>query len=79
MRDFDFWRRAAQRKDLNEKIRAIHLAQVPWIKAEDVKSEMALYQSALARLDAFEGGAAPATPKVTSWLDVTGGRRQGRG
>ena len=50
-----------------------------WADADTMKSERAFYQSALARLDAAEGIATPAAPKVTSWLDVTGGMREGRG
>jgi len=77
VRDFGFWFLAAQRKTLNEKIDALRMSRMAWAEGDTVKSEMALYQNALANLDAMERGVL-ATPKVTTWLDITGGRRIGR-
>jgi hypothetical protein len=54
------------------------MSRMAWAEADVVKSTIASYRSALNRLDAFDGGTAPATPKITSWLIVTGGKRIGR-
>jgi len=62
---------------LNEKLDAIRMSRMAWAEADTVRFEMAFYQSALARLDA-DGGGVPSAPKVTSFLDMTGGRRIGR-
>ena len=62
---------------LHEKIDAIRMSRMPWAEVNDVRSEMALYQSALRNLDA-EGRGVSTAPKITNWLDMTGGKRQGR-
>ena len=77
VRDFEFWFLAAQRKVLNEKIDAVRMSRMAWAEVNDVRSEMAVYQSALRNLDA-DGKGASASPKITSWLDMTGGKRMGR-
>ena len=67
----------AQKKTLNEKIDALRISRMAWAEVDDARSEMAVYQSALRNIDA-DGKGASAFPKITSWLDMTGGKRMGR-
>jgi CBS-domain-containing membrane protein len=77
VRDSEALLREAQRQDIHEKMHDLRMSRMAWAEVDAVRSEMALYQSQLASLDAEEGYVS-ATPKVTSWLDVTGGKRIGR-
>lgn len=62
---------------LNERIDAVRMSRMAWAEADAVRSEMALYQSALRNLDP-DGRGVSAAPRVTSWLDMTSGKRVGR-
>ena len=77
VRDSEALLREAQRQDIYEKMHNLRMSRMAWAEVDDVRSEMAVYQSALRNIDA-DGKGASAFPKITSWLDMTGGKRMGR-
>ena len=77
MRDSDALLRESQRQDVYEKMHDLRMSRMAQAENDFVRSEMAMYQSALRNLDA-EGGGMSAVPKITSWLGMSGGKRIGR-
>jgi hypothetical protein len=70
VRDFEIWLRAAQRKDIHEKMHALRMSRMAWAEAGDVKDEMEMYQHALETLDG------PVKKKYCkTWTELLGRRK----
>lgn len=51
VRDFEIWIRAAQRKDIHEKLYALRMSRMAWAESADVKEEMDRLMHALELID----------------------------
>jgi hypothetical protein len=51
VRDFEVWLRAAQRKEIKEKIHDLRMSRMGWAESKDVKEEMDRLMRALEMID----------------------------
>lgn len=70
MRDFEVWLRAAQRKDIHERIHDLRMSRMAWAESVDVKDEFDMLNHALEMIDG------PVKKRYAkTWTEVIGRRK----